>query len=106
MKLPFFPNGSSSLGKLCDMQIRLSNFQQQVVDGERFNLSDYISENKFTKTRLYLLSKETSHSQKIRDLSTENLLKDDDSDDLELAAVFSNFIPITIAINDRSFVFI
>ena len=79
MKLPFFPNGSSSLGKLCDMQIRLSNFQQQVVDGERFNLSDYISENKFTKTRLYLLSKETSHSQKIRDLSTENLLKDDDA---------------------------
>ena len=33
MKLPFFPNGSSSLGKLCDMQIRLGNFQQQVLDG-------------------------------------------------------------------------
>ena len=88
------------------MQIRLGNFQQQVLDGERFNLSDYISKNKFTKTRQYLLSEETSHSQKIRDLSTENLLKDDNADDLELAAVFSNFIPITIAIPDRSFVFI
>ena len=27
MKLTFFPNGSSSLGKLCDMRIRLGNFQ-------------------------------------------------------------------------------
>ena len=43
MKLKFFPNGSSSLGKLCDMQIRFGNFQQQVLDVERFNLSHYIS---------------------------------------------------------------
>ena len=49
MKLPFFPNGSSFLGKLCDMQIRLGNFQQQMLDGERFNLPDYISENKHRK---------------------------------------------------------
>ena len=68
MKLTFFPNGSSSLGKLCDMRIRLGSFQQQVLDVERFTLSDYISENKFTKTRLYLLSKEKSCSQKITDL--------------------------------------
>ena len=81
MKLTFFPNGSSSLGKLCDMQIRLGNFQQQVLDVERFNSSDYKSKNKFTKTRLYLLSKEKSRSQKIRDLCTENLLKDDDGND-------------------------
>ena len=30
---------------------------------------------------LYSSSKEKSHSQKIRDLCTENLLKDDDDDD-------------------------
>ena len=29
MKLTFFPNGSSSLGKLCDIRIRLANFQQK-----------------------------------------------------------------------------
>ena len=88
MKLTFFPNGSSSLGKLCDMRIRLGSFQQQVLDVERFTLSDYISENKFTKTRLYLLSKEKPRSQKIRDLCTENLLQDDD-DDFELDCVSS-----------------
>ena len=45
MKLTFFPNGSSSLGKLCDMRIRLCNFQQKVLDVERFKSSDYISKN-------------------------------------------------------------
>ena len=45
MKLTFFPNGSSSLGKLCDMRIRPGNFQQKVLDVERFKLSDYISKN-------------------------------------------------------------
>ena len=89
MKLTFFPNGSSSPGKLCDMRIRLDSFQQQVLDVERFTLSDYISENKFTKTRLYLLSKEKPRSQKIRDLCTENLLQDDDNDDFELDFVSS-----------------
>ena len=32
---------------------------------------------------LYLSSKEKSRSQKIRDLCTENLLKDDDDDDYD-----------------------
>ena len=81
MKLTFLPNGSSSLGKLCDMRIRLGKFQQQMLDVERLTSSDYISENKFTKTTMYFLSKEKSCSQKIRDLCTENLLKDDDDDD-------------------------
>ena len=81
MKLKFFPDGSSSLGKLCDMRIRFGSFQQQVLDVERFTLSDYISKNKFTKTRLYLLSKEKPRSQKIRDSCTESLLQDDDDDD-------------------------
>ena len=70
------------------MRIRHGNFQQQVLDVERFTLSDYISKNKFTKTRLYLLSKEKPRSQKIRDLCTENLLQDDD-DDFELDFVSS-----------------
>ena len=70
--LRFFPNGSSSLGRLCDMQIRLGNFQQQVLDV--LPQQNHISKNKFTKTMLYLSSKEKSRSQKIRDLSTENLL--------------------------------
>ena len=83
MKLIFFPNGSSSLGKLCDMRIRLGNFQQQMLDVERFTSSDYISENKFTKTRMYFLSKEKYCSQKIRDLCTENLLKGHDDDDYD-----------------------
>ena len=65
MKLPFFPIGSSSLGKLSDMQIRLGNLQEQVLDGEQFNLSDYISENKFTKTRLYLLSRKRLTHKKL-----------------------------------------
>ena len=43
MKLTFFPNGSSFLGKLRDMQIRLGSFQQQVLDVEPFTISDYIS---------------------------------------------------------------
>ena len=35
MKLTYFPNGSSSLGNLRDMGIRIGNFQQ-VLDVERF----------------------------------------------------------------------
>ena len=67
MKITFFSSWSSSLGKLRDMRIRLDNFQRQVLDVEPFTISGYISENKFTKTRLYLLSKEKRRSQKIRE---------------------------------------
>ena len=75
MKLTFFPNESSSLGKLCDMRIRLGNFQQQVLDVERFTLSDYI------RDKVVFAIKGKVSLTKIRDLCTENLLKDDDDDD-------------------------
>ena len=46
------------------MRMRFGNFQQQVLDIERFNVSDYISKNKFTKTSLYLLSKKKKLAHK------------------------------------------
>ena len=55
MKLTYFLNGSSSLGNLRDMGIRIGSFQQ-VLDVERFTSANYISKKKFTKTR-FLLSK-------------------------------------------------
>ena len=79
MKLTYFPNGSSSRGNLCDMGIRLGNFQQ-VLDVERFTSANYISKNKFTKTR-FSLSKEKLCLQEIRDLCPKFLLKDDGDDD-------------------------
>ena len=76
------------------MRMRFGNFQQQVLDIERFNVSDYISKNKFTKTSLYLLSKKKkTRPQKIRDLCKANLLEDDDDDDnFELDFFFFSYL--------------
>lgn len=53
----FFPNGNSTRGKSSEMQFFLGNFQGEVISGDGFTLGSYISINKLSKPRLYLLSK-------------------------------------------------
>lgn len=53
----FFPNGKSSRGSSYEMEFCLGNFSCEVVSEDGFTLGNYISTNKLSKPRLYLLSK-------------------------------------------------
>ncbi|CAH3188323.1 unnamed protein product, partial [Porites evermanni] len=59
----FFPNGKSSRGQVSEMELCLGSFKCEVIDKEGFTVGDYISVNKLTKPRLYLLSKAKSHAE-------------------------------------------
>ena len=75
MKLTFFRNGYSSLGKLCDMQIRLGNFQQQVMDIERFTLIGYISENKLPRQGCVCYQRKSLAHKKLEIYAQKTCLK-------------------------------
>lgn len=53
----FFPNGSSSRGQSSEMDFHIGNFKSEVICENDFSLGSYISTNKLSKPRLYLLSK-------------------------------------------------
>lgn len=53
----FFPNGKRSRGSSYEMEFCLGNFSCEVVSEDGFTLGNYISTNKLSKPRLYLLSK-------------------------------------------------
>ena len=53
----FFPDGNSKFAKLKEMLCFLGNYHQKIIDEDNFNLINYIHKNKFTKTRLYLVTK-------------------------------------------------
>ena len=57
MKNIFFPDGNSKFGKLKEMLCFLGNYHQKVIDEDNSNLINYVHKNKFTKTRLYLVTK-------------------------------------------------
>ena len=52
----FFPDGKSSRGTSYEMGFDLGNFRSEVVSEDGFTLGNYISSNKLSKPRLYLLS--------------------------------------------------
>lgn len=53
----FFPCGKSSRGPSSEMEFYLANFRCEVICEDDFTLGKYISTNKLSKPRLYLLSK-------------------------------------------------
>ena len=80
MKNIFFPDGTSKFGKLKEMLCFLGNYQQKIIDEDNFNLINYIHRNKFTKTRLYLVTKKKSISQIERDRAIDNFLNENDDE--------------------------
>ena len=81
----FFVDEKCVFGNLND----LGNYREKAVNDEHFtSLADYIKKTSFSKTRLYLLTKEKFVNQKVRDISTERVgcesplfvLSDSDSD--------------------------
>ena len=65
-----------------DLKVFLGNFQGKVIDTEEFILQDYITSNKLTKTRLFLLSKPKSKLELINDMIQDDADFTDDLDDI------------------------
>ena len=75
MKNIFFPDGNSEFGKLKEILRFLENYQQKIIDQDNFNLINHIQKNKFTKTRLYLVTEKRSISQIERARAIDNFFK-------------------------------
>ena len=58
----FFPNGESSRGQATEMDFHLGNFKCEAID-ECFTLSNYIANNKLTRPRIYLMSKQRGQAE-------------------------------------------
>ena len=65
-----------------DLKFFLGNFQGKVIDTKEFILQDYITSNKLTKTRLFLLSKPKSKLELINDMIQDDADFTDDLDDI------------------------
>ena len=85
----FFVDEKCVFGNLNDMDINLGKFREEAVNDEHFtSLADCVKTTSFSKTRLYLLTKEKFVNQKVRDIATESVgcesplfvLSDSDSD--------------------------
>ena len=85
----FFVDEKCVFGNLNDMDINLGKFREEAVNDEHFtSLADCVKTTSFSKTRLYLLTKEKFVNQKVRDIATERVgcesplfvLSDSDSD--------------------------
>ena len=71
-KALFFVDEKCVFGHLRDMHINLGNFCEEADNDEEFtSLADYIRTASFSKTRLYLQTKNKSASQKVCDLAVE-----------------------------------
>ena len=83
MEKIFFPHGKASIGKLSDFTRTIGNYQgDEINDFNEITLQEYITNNKLTKIRVYLLTKKMSWMEKAI------AIPDADSDD-----EFINFIP-------------
>ena len=61
-------------GNLKDIDINLGHFCEEAVNDEDFtSLTDYIRTASFSKTRLYLLTKNKSANRKVRDIAVERV---------------------------------
>ena len=58
----FFPDGKSFHGSAIDMTFTLGRFDCTVIEAENFCIGKYISDNKLTRVRLYLMSKHDEES--------------------------------------------
>jgi len=68
----FFPNGNSARGQSSEMDFYLANFKCEVICEDDFSLGSYISTNKLSKPRLYLLSKLKRNPTDVTNCSGKN----------------------------------
>ena len=81
-KETFFNKKKTLYGNEEDLKFFLGNFQGKVIDTKEFILQDYITSNKLTKTRLFLLSKPKSKLELINDMIQDDVDFTDDLDDI------------------------
>ena len=81
-KETFFNKKTTLYGHKEDLKFFLGNFQGKVIDTKKFILQDYITSNKLTKTRLFLLSKPKSKLKFINDMIQDDVDFGDDLDDI------------------------
>ena len=81
-KFLFFPRNKNLYGNLSDMNINLGNYAAEPID-HQFVLTDYIDNNCFSKTRLYLLTKTMNARQKLHSIA----FSDDSDSDFEDAKI-------------------
>ena len=81
-KETFFNKKKTLYGNEEDLKFFLGNFQGKVIDTKEFILQDYITSNKLTKTRLFLLSKPKSKLELINDMIQDDVDFADDLDDI------------------------
>ena len=81
-KETFFNKKKTLYGNEEDLKFFLGNFQGKVIDTKEFILQDYITSNKLTKTRLFLLSKPKSKLELTNDMIQDDADFTDDLDDI------------------------
>ena len=80
----------------------LGNYHQKIIDEGDFNLINYIHKNKFTKTRLYLVTKKKSISQIERGRAIDNFLNENDNEKNENKFHYSTFESFSIDLSIHS----
>ena len=92
----FFPDGRSIFGLLNDMDVEIGDFKGDLIKPP-FCLKNYISVNKLSKTRLYLMTKKISSNRAVTKMTNSSLSISDDDDDINfpsLTPTVRNHIPI------------
>ena len=56
LKELLFPNGKSKIGQMKDFTFEIGNYQTETVP-DTFQLADYVNEHRFSRTRLYLITR-------------------------------------------------
>lgn len=95
----FFPDGMSFHGNAIDMTFALGRFDCTVIETENFCIGKYISDNKLTRVRLYLMSKhdEESISDELPEASFaigESAIKDHVNESTAYGGTHSNADPL------------
>ena len=81
-KETFFNKKKTLHGKEEDLKFFLGNFHGKVIDTKEFILQDYITSNKLTKARLFLLLKPKTRLELINDMIQNDVDFADDLDDI------------------------
>ena len=90
----FFSNKRTLYGTEDDLTFSLGNFKGEVIDDTLFTLQNYITSNKLSKTRLYLMSDnklEQTHQKNRSQMMTTESDFDEDFDDIFPPIIPSDF---------------
>lgn len=97
LKEMFFPQGKSSFGNLADMRVHLAGSKQEEISTDGFQLQKYISENHFTKTYLYLMSRRKSNTSIMLDSVFNNFLPGSDDEDFDVPSLPRRRVPLSVS---------